>query len=124
MHFLRGEWVCYRFDTVLFVVEEAQIIVEERDDPNTVFDFPQSEDLACKDLAEIDFSFPDTDSAASCDAHGAVMERVVRLVGRPIGAGRRCIEFTRIGTAQSLMGPFIVVNLDEVIEAAPAAAGN
>ena len=42
LHFLRGEWVCSRFNAALSNVEESQIIAEEGYKPDPVID------LACR----------------------------------------------------------------------------
>lgn len=73
--------------------------------------------MAGEDLAEIDFPFSDAEAAAAGDAHGAVMKRVLGLARRLIEARRRRIEIAGISAAQRLMRAFIIVNINETVEA-------
>jgi len=117
LHIDRCEGVFSGFDAILLTVEETQIIIEKRDQPNLVVDFAQAKDLACKDLAAIDLALSDTDAPAPSDADGAIMEWIFRIPGRHIDPRRRCIEIAGTGPAQRLMRTLVVVNIDEAIDA-------
>ena len=77
--------------------------MQETDEPDLVVDLPDTEELACEDLAEIDFAVSVAVAAAAGDADGAVVEWVVWLRRRLIDTPRRCIEVSRIGAAQRLV---------------------
>ncbi|MEL7524226.1 MAG: hypothetical protein AAFN16_00570 [Pseudomonadota bacterium] len=69
-----ARYIITLLNAVFFVVEEPQIIIEEKDEPDSVVNLSQSPDLACEHLAQIDFPLSDTDPAASRNAHSAVVE--------------------------------------------------
>ena len=66
-----------------FVVEVAQIIVQEAGLPDLVFNLTDTDGRAGEHGGEVDFAFADTDSAASRHAHGSIMVRVIGF--------RRCL---------------------------------
>ena len=64
-HILRGEGIGSGFDPALVLIEEAEIEVEERDQPDVVVDLADSHELASEHLTEVDLSLADGRCAAS-----------------------------------------------------------
>ena len=61
------------------MVEEAQVVIHEADEPDSIADFLDPDILTGEDGAEIDFSASDADAAALGDGDGSVVKRVVKL---------------------------------------------
>lgn len=78
-HIADLERVCNRLEAAGFVVEEAEIVVHEADQPDAVGDLLHSDALASEDLADIDLELSDADAAAGGDRHGAVVEWIVEF---------------------------------------------
>jgi hypothetical protein len=68
------------------VVEVAQIIIHEADEPNLLADLLDADELAGKDGAEIDLLTIEADSAACGDCDGLIVERVVEVGQASVGA--------------------------------------
>ena len=78
--------------------------------------FFNADSLAGEDLAEIDFLRAQTDSAATGDDDGFVVEGVVD-VGQPlIEASGRLIDFGRILHAKGFVRALIIKDPDEFVE--------
>jgi hypothetical protein len=105
------------YDPSLVFIKESKVKVKEADQPDLVIDLADSNDLASKDPAEVDLSSAHADPAAMRHTNGSVVVRVIGLGWRCVDATRRCIEISRISTAQSLMRPLLIANRDELIEA-------
>ncbi len=75
------------FHPGLILIKVSQIIVEECDLPDAVLDFADSHVLPCESGAQIDFPFPDTDSATAGDPHSPVVEGILRFIWLAICPG-------------------------------------
>jgi hypothetical protein len=79
-------------------------------------DFPDSDGLTGKDLAEIDLAPTEAQASALRDDDGAIVEGV--LERRQAGADTRrgTVEFRWVAHVQGLMGSLVVVDASEGIE--------
>ena len=75
----RGERILSRLDAIGIAVKEAEVVVQEADQPHLVSDFANTHDLPCKHRTEINLTLADAYATTAGHAHGTVMERVVRL---------------------------------------------
>jgi hypothetical protein len=62
--FFRYEGMGCGFDAPFIPIEEAKIVVHEADEPYLIVDFADTDALACKHFAEVDFALADADAAA------------------------------------------------------------
>lgn len=69
------------------MIEVSQIVVQETDQPDAVFDLPDPHELPREHSAEVNLALADADAAATRDAHGSVVERVLGLGRRLVDAG-------------------------------------
>ena len=60
-----------------FVVEEAEIVVHEADEPNTFVDLCEADLLTCQHAGDVDLLAVHADAAAGGDGDGSVVERIV-----------------------------------------------
>ena len=58
------EGVGTRFYVSLLVMEVSEILVQEADQPDSVFDFPDPDELSREHGAQVDLALPDADAAA------------------------------------------------------------
>ena len=63
----------------LFEIDEAEIVVEEADEPNAVVDFLDAEFLAGEHLRDIDALAVHADATAGSDQDLAVVQRIAEL---------------------------------------------
>lgn len=61
--------------------------MDEADQPDLVIDLADPNELAGKDLAEVDFASADADAPAACDPDSFVVIRVFRLGRRLVDSG-------------------------------------
>jgi hypothetical protein len=61
------------------VVEVAQVVVHEADEPDVVIDLFDSDIVTREDTAEVDFAAVEADAAALSDCQSAIVERVRQL---------------------------------------------
>src|SRR5258705_7781463 len=66
-------------DPTALIVEEAQVVVHEADEPDVVSDFSHANVLSREDLTEVDFAPSEAQAAALGHGDGHVMERVMQL---------------------------------------------
>ena len=67
------------------MIEEAQVVLHEADEPDLVGKLVDADRLATEGLTEIDSAPADADASAARDDGGAVVKRVVELSGSAIG---------------------------------------
>jgi hypothetical protein len=79
LQFFRYEGVRRGFDACFLMVEEAEIIIQERNEPDLVLDFLDADDLSSEDLAQADSAFADADPSTMCDPNRPIMKRIVWL---------------------------------------------
>ena len=65
-----------RFQSVDLVVEVAQIVIHERDEPNVLVGLLYADGWAGEDRTEIDLAAFEANAATSGDDHGLVVERI------------------------------------------------
>ena len=68
-----------RLQSFFLQIDVAKIVIHKADQPNTFFDFFDTDSLASKDRAEIDFLAVKTDTSAAGDVDGFVVERIVQF---------------------------------------------
>src|SRR5438445_12478440 len=88
-----------------WVVEEAQVIVHEADQPDVIGDFAHSDGLTGKDLVEIDLASAKAQATALRDDDGAIVEGILQRGKIRAGALGRPVELCRVVHVQSLMRP-------------------
>ena len=93
------------FDAIALVVEEAQVIVHEADQPDVIGDFAHSDGLTGKDLVEIDLASAKAQATALRDDDGAIVEGILQRGKIRAGALGRPVELCRVVHVQSLMRP-------------------
>lgn len=69
------------------MIEEAQVVVHEADQPDLVGDLFDADVLTGEHLAEVDLVPAEADTAAAGDGDGAIVEGVVDRVEAAIRAG-------------------------------------
>ena len=69
-----------------FVVEEAELVVHEADQPDAVGALFHSDALSSEALADIDLVLSDADAPAGGEGDGSVMERIVEFGPAAVGA--------------------------------------
>src|SRR5215472_15234913 len=67
-------------------IDIAEIVIHKTDQPNSIFDFLDSNGLTCKRSAEVDLLVVKAKASATGDHDRAVVERIVRLGNAAIGA--------------------------------------
>jgi hypothetical protein len=72
------------------IVEEAQVVVHEADQPDVISDFSYPDALASKDLAEIDLASPEAQATALSHGDRHVVERIAELWEAGSGYCRFC----------------------------------
>jgi hypothetical protein len=70
-------------------IDVAEIVLHKADQPNTFFDFLDTDSLTSKDRAEVDFLAVETNAPAAGDVDNLVVERVVQFRQAAVGAGGR-----------------------------------
>src|SRR6266478_2558675 len=83
-----SEGICKGFEPACLIVEVAQIIVHEADEPNPILGLFDAGGLAGKELTEIDLLAVDADAAARGHGDGLVVEGIVE-VWQPLILPRR-----------------------------------
>ena len=61
------------------MIEEAEVVVHEADEPDFVGDLFDADVLAGEDLAEIDLAATDADAPAARNGDGAIVEGILEL---------------------------------------------
>ena len=84
------------------MVEEAQIILHEADQPDLVLDLLDADLLTGEDRAEVDLLPSEADSAAVRDSDGPVVEGVLEVRESAIGSCRGPVELGGIPHVKSL----------------------
>ena len=97
-------------------IDVAKIGIHKADQPNTFFDFLDTNSLTSKDRAEVDFFAVETNAPAVGDLDNLVVERVVQFRQAAVGAGGRGIDFRGVLHVQGLVGPLVVELLEKIIE--------
>ena len=70
----------------LFEIDEAEIVVQEADDPNAVVDLLDAEALTGEHGRDVDLLAVHADASATGDEDIAVMERIFELCDAAIGS--------------------------------------
>ena len=83
-HF-RSEGILDRFEPAGLVVEVAEIIVHEADEPNLLADLLDADALAGEDGAEIDLLAIEADAPACGHGDGSVVEWVIEFRQAAVG---------------------------------------
>lgn len=68
-------------------IDVAEIVVHEADEPNTVLDFFEAEELACEDGGDVDLLAKHADAAAGGDHVLHVVQRIAEFRKSCIGPG-------------------------------------
>ncbi len=79
------EGILDRFEPTRLVVEVAEIVVHEADEPNLLADLLDADALAGEDGAEIDFLPIEADAPACGHGDGSVVERVIKFWQASVG---------------------------------------
>ena len=98
------------------MIEVAEIVLHKADEPYVVGDLQDADILAGEDGAEVDLLPVAADASAARHCDRPVMEWIAEFLQAPIRSGRTFIAFRRISHTERLMGPFVVIAIDEVIE--------
>src|SRR5579863_8478988 len=72
---------------------------------------------AGEDLPEIDFLLPQTDTPATGDHDGFIVQRIVDVRQADVGTQSRLVDLRRTFHVQSFVGTFDVEDLDKFVEA-------
>ena len=98
-------------------VKIAQIVLHKADEPNTVGDLLNTQKLAGKHGADVDFTTFVADTTAVRDQRCSVMKRIFEIPQAFVGPGGFFVELRWHLHVQRLVWPVLVVILDEVVEA-------
>jgi hypothetical protein len=71
--------VVERLQSSFLQIDVAKIVIHKADQPNTFFDFFDTDRLTCEDRTEIDFFAVQTDTPAAGDVDGLVVKRIIQF---------------------------------------------
>src|SRR5258706_10894574 len=111
-----SEGICKGFEPASLVVEVSEIIIHKADEPNPFVGLFDADGLAGEHLAEIDLLAIEAGASAGGDGGSSVMEGIFDVRQASIGPWRRAISLRGILHVECLVGPFVVIAIDEVIE--------
>jgi hypothetical protein len=100
----------------LLQIDVPEIVLHKAEQPNTFFDLLDTDSLASKDRAEVDFFAVETNAPAAGDVDSLVVKRVVEFRQSAVGAGGRGIDFRWAVHVEGLVGPHVVVLIDKTVE--------
>jgi hypothetical protein len=101
----------------LFEIDEAEIVVHEADDPNTVIDLLDAKALTGEDGRDIEPLAMHADAAAVGDEDVAVMQWVCEVGQAGVGSRTRRVDFGWTLHGERLVWPFGIEFLNKVVEA-------
>src|SRR5690349_6224624 len=84
-HF-RPEGIVDRFEPACLVIEIAQVILHEADQPNAVPDLGDADVLSGEGVTEIHFPALETNATTRCDGNGRVVKGIRELVEASVDA--------------------------------------
>ena len=108
LHQFWAKRVVQRLQRFFLQIDVAQIIVHKTDQPNSFFDFLQTDRLTGEDRAEINFLAMQADSSTAGNLDGFVVERISQLRQTAIGPRGGSVDFRGTFHVQRLMRPFVV----------------
>ena len=91
--------------------------MHEADEPDAVGDLFDADQLPGKHGAEVDLAAFVTEPTAVGDLGGEVMKRILEILEAPVGPRGFFVFFRRHFHVQGLVWPFLVVVVDELVEA-------
>ena len=107
----------HRLHPVKLPVKETWTIIQKADEPHLISDLSDAYILARKHGIQVDLALTNAYPSTPSDLDRVIAQRVFRLRWIEDLPGRRCLQVTRIQSAQALLRTLVVVYLHEVIEA-------
>ena len=104
-----AEWIFERFEHPSFQIEVAQIIIHKAHQPNVVVHFFDADGL-------IDFLLAQTDTPATGDHDGFIVQGIVDVRQSTVGTRGRLVDLRRTFHVQSFVGTFVVEDLDKFLK--------
>src|SRR5580765_5325835 len=111
-----GPRIIDRFQPARLVVEVAQVVVHERDEPDALAHLFDAHLLSGKDLAHVDLPTLPANPPARCNDGGPIVKGVLELVEPLIAARGRTIATGRRLHVERLMRALVVKALRESVE--------
>src|SRR6267143_5932199 len=105
-----------RLQSFFLQIDVAKIVIHKADQPNTFFDFLDTDSLTSEDRTEINFFAVETDTPAVGDVDGLVVEGVIQFGQAAIGTGGGSIDFRGALHVEGLVRSLIVELLEKIIE--------
>jgi len=105
-----------RLQSFFLQIDVAEIVLHKADQPNTFFDFLDTDNLPREDGAEINFFAVETDTSAVGDVDGVVVERIIKFRQAAILTRGGSIDFRGALHVEGLVRPLVVELIAKIIE--------